>query len=646
MWVGNTRVNFVVDTGADVTVMTETEANRLGLILRKPETVLRGAGGNNLDVVGETRVILKSKGGKVTGAKVYVVRGATTNLLGVPEINALRLVQVVNGIREEVERDYPGLYRELGSLPDTFEIKVREGAVPRAIPVPRRVPLGLREATETELGRMLDMGVIERVDEPSEWCSGMVVAPKSSGRVRICVDLTELNKNVQREHFPLPHLEDMLSQLEGAKWFSKMDANSGFWQIEMAEKSRPLTTFITPFGRFRFRKMPFGISAAPEFFQRQMEKILEGEKGVVCMMDDVLVFGDTEEIHNARLRSVLGKLEGAGLTLNREKCEFGVDRVTFLGHIVSGEGVEVDPEKVRAITEMIPPSNRTELKRFLGMVGYLGKFSARLSELQGPLRALLGKENDWAWGSAQRQAFDAIKGELTSAPVLTSFRLGGKHRLTADASKASLGAALLQADGEGGWQPVAYISRAMTPAETRYAQIEKEALAITWACEKLDFYLVGNFFEIETDHKPLVQLLGVKDLSGLPLRVQRFRMRLMRYRYDIFHTPGTEMFLADLLSRPTHGDPRVTVKEGRVETHIRAIVQAMESERDPWMEQVREEGARDDEYRMALRYSEGQWPSGSKGLSPGLRALQTHQAQLNVKDGFLLMGGEWSYLRH
>ena len=657
-------IDFVVDTGADVTVLTEQDSSRLGLRLREPETRLKGAGGNDLHVVGETRVVMKSKGGLITGAKVSVVRGARVNLLGVPEINALQLIQVVNSIQEEVERDYPGLYGELGSLPDTFEIKVREGAIPRAIPVPRRVPLGLREATEKELDRMLGLGVIERVEEPSEWCSGMVVAPKSSGRVRICVDLTELNKNVQREHFPLPHIEDMLSQLEGAKWFSKMDANSGFWQIEMAEKSRPLTTFITPFGRFRFRKMPFGISAAPEFFQRQMENILKGEEGVVCMMDDVLVFGDTKEIHNARLRNVLRRLEGAGLTLNREKCEFGVDRVTFLGHVVSGEGVEADPEKVRAIREMGPPSNRKELKRFLGMVGYLGKFSARLSELHGPLRALLGKENDWVWGIAQRKAFDEIKEEITSAPVLTSFRLGGKHRLTADASKASLGAALLQADGKGGWQPVAYISRAMTPTETRYAQIEKEALAITWACEKLDFYLVGNAFEIETDHKPLVQLLGVKDLSGLPLRVQRFRLRLMRYSYDIFHTPGTEMFLADLLSRPsqevkeavekrgeTHiraivrareserEDAKVAVKEKRVETHIRAIVQAMESERDPWMEQVKEEGRKDGEYRRALQYSEGEWPSGGKGLSPELRALQTHQAQLTGKDGFLLMGG-------
>ena len=585
-------VDFVVDTGAEVTVITEVEANRLGLLLKKPETVLRGAGGNSLKVVGETRVILKTKGGKMTGAKVFVVEGATNNLLGVPEINALQIVRVVNGIQQEIERNYPGLYRELGSLPDTFEIKVREGAVPRAIPVPRRVPLGLREATKKELERMLKMGVIERVEEPSEWCSGMVVAPKSSGEVRICVDLTELNKNVQRENFPLPRIEDMLGRLEGAKWFSKMDANSGFWQIEMGEKSRPLTTFITPFGRFRFRKMPFGISAAPEFFQRQMEKILEGEEGVVCMMDDVLVFGDTQEVHNLRLKSVLKRLEGAGLTLNKKKCEFGVDRVQFLGHVVSGEGIEADPEKVRAIREMNPPNNRRELKRFLGMVGYLSKFCAKLAQLQDPLRPLLGKEYDWVWGGAQIQAFNAIKGEIMSTPVLTPFRLGEKHRLTADASKSSLGAALLQSDGKGGWQPVAYISRAMTPTETRYAQIEKEALAITWACEKLDFYLVGNFFEIETDHKPLVQLLGVKDLSCLPLRIQRFRMRLMRYKYDIFHTPGSQMYLADLLSRPTEEGRRGSVGERRAETHIREIVRSMETEKDPWMEQVREEGGK------------------------------------------------------
>jgi len=277
---------------------------------------------------------------------------------------------------------------------------------------------------------------------------------------------------------------------------------------------------------------------------------LNGLAGVVCMMDDVLIFGKNEEEHWSRLWLVLQRINEAGITLKKEKCEFGMNSVKFLGHVVSKEGIKSDPGKVEAICNMNPPSCKKEGRRLMGMVNYLNKFSDKLAELSSPIYKVTGSKSEWYWGLDQQEAFEKIKQELSNTPVLCAFNVKQNHRVSADASKNAIGAVLLQSNENSDWQPVEYASRKLTLAESRYAMIEKEALAITWACEKFDFYLVGRRFEIETDHKPLISLLGEKDLSQLPLRVQRFKMRLMRYDFSIFHTAGTYMYLADCLSRP------------------------------------------------------------------------------------------------
>ena len=516
---------------------------------RKPNKLLKGADGRTLKVLGEVDVTLASQRGNTTETSAFVVCGASSNLLGKKEIKSLGLVSVVNSVGvENIVTKYEKIFHGLGTLPEVFTIHMKEDAIPYNISTPRRVPVGLREQVQGELFRMKELGVISPIEKSTVWCAGMVVAPKKSGKVRICVDLSQLNKGVKRETYPLPRVEDALASLADAKWFSKMDANSGFWQIKLDEASRELTTFLTPFGRFCFNRMPFGVSSAPENFQRQISKILEGQEGILCHMDDVLVFGKDEEEHDQRLESVLGRIRDSGLTLNREKCQFKVNTIEFLGHKVSSEGIEVCDDKVKAVLAMEAPTNAKGLKRILGMVDYMRKFNPQLAEVESPLRELLKKKNDWLWGSEQEHSFKEMKKMLTSFPLLVKFNVQKRHRITADASMHSLGAALLQEE-ETGWFPVSYASRTMTEVEKRYAQIEKEALAVTWACQKFDFYLVGRKFQIETDHKPLVPLLGNKDLSQLPLRVQRFKMRLMRYDFDIFHSPGSQMFIADNLSR-------------------------------------------------------------------------------------------------
>ena len=236
--------------------------------------------------------------------------------------------------------------------------------------------------------------------------------PKPSGVVRICVDLTKLNQSVRRERHILPSVEQVLAQIGNAKVFSKLDANSGFWQIELAAESKLLTTFITPYGHFCFNRLPFGITFAPEHFQRRMSEILQGLEGVVCLVDDILVYGSTQTEHDAHLKAALQHIKQAGLTLSKEKCEFNKSEIKFLGQLVDHSGVHPDPDKIRAIRDMKAPTNIRELRQFLGMINHLSKFSPFLADQTKPLRDLLSSKNHWIWGDQQAKAFTEIKNAL------------------------------------------------------------------------------------------------------------------------------------------------------------------------------------------------------------------------------------------
>ena len=237
--------------------------------------------------------------------------------------------------RKTPKEQFPSLFQGLGKLEQPYKIELQDDAKPYALSTPRRVAIPLLKSVEQELDRMESMGVITRVSQPTDWCAGMVVVPKSSGKVRICVDLTKLNESVRRERHPLPAVAQTLAQLAGAKLFSKLDTNSGFWQIPLDPTSSLLTTFITPFGRYCFHRLPFGISSAPEHFQRRMSEALSGLTGVVCMMDDVLIHGTTREEHDERLEKVLQRLQELGMTLNSEKFQFSQKSIKFLGHVMS-----------------------------------------------------------------------------------------------------------------------------------------------------------------------------------------------------------------------------------------------------------------------------------------------------------------------
>ena len=282
----------------------------------------------------------------------------------------------------------------------------------------------------------------------------MVPVQKANGTVRICVDLTHLNKSVQREVHPMSSVDESLAKLGNSKVFSKLDANSGFWQLPLDDESRLLTTVITPHGRYCFNRLPFGISSAPAIFQRTMSQILEDLGGVICHMDDILIHAADQAEHDTRVRAVLGRIQEAGLALNTIKCQFPRSPLTFLGHIIA-----------------------------------------------------------------------------------------------ADASSTGIGAVLLQVQNDYKRRSVCYASRSLSDTEKRYAVIEKEALAATWACEKFSEYVLGSKLTLETDHRPLVPLLNSTELCKMPPRIQRFRLRLMRFAPLVQYVPGKQQTTADALSR-------------------------------------------------------------------------------------------------
>ena len=220
---------------------------------------------------------------------------------------------------------------------------------------------------------MENLGVITKVNNPTDWCAGMVVMPKPNGNIRICVDLTKLNASVCRERHILPSVKQILAQIGESTIFSKLDANVGFWQIKLSKQSALLTTFITPNGRYCFNRLLFGIISAPEFFQKQMSNILNGLEGVVCMIDDVLVHGKTQLEHDQRLTAVLDRLRKAKVILNKEKCEFSKHSIRFLRQVIDQSGIRPDPDKVKAVQAMNEPENVTKLRRFLGMTTQLSK---------------------------------------------------------------------------------------------------------------------------------------------------------------------------------------------------------------------------------------------------------------------------------
>ena len=407
-----------------------------------------------------------------------------------------------------------------------------------------------------------------------------------------------------------------------------------FFQLTLAEELRYITTFITPRGCFRFKRTPFGLSDASEAFQKMMEQILFGIDGVQISIDDVIVHAVTMEELINRLRKVFERCRANNLRLNQSKCEFGVTKISVLGHVVSADGIKPDPKKCEAIKATPPPKNVSDLSSFLGTCGYVSKFIPNYANIVEPLRKLTRSEVKFSWGKEQKEAFEALKEALSCEPVLACFRLNSPTYVITDASPVGLGAILLQDQTNGERKPIAYISRSLTPTERRYSQIEREALGCVWAVERLHNYLFGITFTLLTDNKPLSSMFDPQSSKVLPPRIQRLAWRLHQYNFHIQHVSGKDN-TADSLSRLPSKCENYTDSGTVCENYVRFVYDTnMLDLQAVTLAERSHETRRDDTLSKLIEHiQDGKWSRDEK-----LKPFKAVKEELSVYEGVFLRG--------
>ncbi|CAC5385605.1 unnamed protein product [Mytilus coruscus] len=372
--VNDVPVNFQLDTGAKCNVLSLHKLKTICShpIITKQVSPLRSYSGHIIDTVGVINLRCTYK------CQDHAVK--------------FHIVDRNNKLKQQ----YRDLFKGLGCLPGTHKIRINKTVAP-VVHAPRKIPIAIKDKVKAELDRMEDIGVIFKQQEPTQWVNSMVTVIKPNGKIRISIDPRDLNKAILREHYPLKTVEEVISQMPNAKVFSKLDATSGFWHIQVDEPSSKLCTFNTPFGRYRFARLPFGINSASEVFQKIVSEMVS-DIGAEAIIDDILIWGSDQKEHDMRLKQVLNRAREYNLKLSAGKCEISKPEVTYVGHRLTSEGVKPDPEKIRAVNKMSKPECVNDLQTFMGFIQYLGKIMPNMSTVSAPLRTLLEKKTLYGTG--------------------------------------------------------------------------------------------------------------------------------------------------------------------------------------------------------------------------------------------------------
>ena len=356
---------------------------------------------------------------------------------------------------------------------------------------------------------MLKKGVIKPASGP--WASPIVLVRKKDGSVRFCVDYRRLNAITRKDAYPIPRIDDTIDTLAGSRYFTTLDLASGYWQVPMAEEHKEKTAFAAHCGLYQFEVMPFGLCNAPSTFERLMENVLRGLQWQICLvyLDDVIVYSHTFEEHVERLQLIFERIKEAGLKLKPKKCHLFQQQVSYLGHVVSDEGVHTDPEKIQKVRDWPVPANVHEVRSFLGLASYYRRFVPAFAELASPLHKLTEKGREFIWTSECQGAFDKLRHRLISSPILAYPTATDTFILDTDASDFGIGAVLSQSV-DGVERVTAYASRSLSKSERNYCVTRKELLALVHHVKHFRPYLYGRQFRIRTDHGALKWLLGLK----------------------------------------------------------------------------------------------------------------------------------------
>lgn len=591
----DSNVRVMLDTGATVNIIDEATYQTLRHqppLTKCTVPIFPYGSCKPLPTLGKFTSLIESKS-KLTTATFHVLRGNNGSLLGYDTASQLELIKIANTLltpqksvqptkdphhttSDAVEHlliEYADLFQGIGKLKD-FQVKLHiKKDVPPVTQSHRRVPFHIRKKIETELKRLEALDIIEKVDGPTPWVSPIVPVPKPKDpeAVRICVDMRIPNEAIERERHITPTVDDVIQALNGARFFSKLDLNCGYHQLELEPSSRYITTFSTHVGLRRYKRLSFGVSSAAEVFQNAVQQALDGIPGVINLSDDILVFGTTKAGHDASLRATFQRLKEKNLTLNKAKCSYAQTTLDFFGYTFSDGGFSPDPKKVQALHDAAAPTNAGEVRSLLGMANYSARFIKDFATITQPLRALTKKNACWKWTEEHQKSLDTLKQSLSNNAVMTYFDPSKVTELVVDASPVGLGAVLAQRRSPH--EParvVSYASRALSNIEQKYSQTEREALAIVWGCEHFHMYLYGAPFTLVSDHKPLEWIFN-NPKSKPPARIERWSLRLQPYNYRVHYKAGKGN-PADYMSRHPADVSHISVGASHAEQQVEEYV--------------------------------------------------------------------------
>lgn len=624
---GETQCRFKLDTAAECNTMSELSCKKLR---PKPQlvpsvVVIKPYNAPAFRPLG--KIVIPHSSGPL---EFQVMPASEENLLGLRTCQKLRLIKRVSRVNCFSSKDAfvaynADVFQGEGKIPGLVKLYTDPEISPK-VARPRRFAYSLNSKLIDTIKKMADQGVIERVTEPTSWVSNLTLVEKPDGSLRLCLDPQNLNKALLVPKYAIPKTDDYVVRLNGMKLFSVLDLKSGFWHQQLDDASSLLTTFNTPIGRYKFKRLCFGISCAPEIFMSEMVRIFGDIEGVSPYFDDLIIATETEQQHEVALQAVLDRARKFNVKFNLSKLQFKQNRVQFLGLIISADGIRPAPKHMRAIAEMPPPADKSAVLRFLGLVKFLARFIPNVSQLTVHLRNLTKKDEPFEWTTEHESEFSFLKSLITAEPVLAYFDINKPVTVQTDASKDGLGAVLLQDN-----KPVAFASRALTSAEVRYSQIEKELLAIVFAMEKFHEFVYGRKTMVNSDHRPLESILQ-KDLDKVSARLQRLRLRLLKYNVVVTYVPGSQVVVADALSRAFLSDEVPDLSYQSITVHA-AKTLAVSPQKAEWL--ATETSADPVLSKVKRMVEEDSWPATAHSLEPGVSKFFAQRADLTITDNMI-----------
>ena len=655
MQVKKKTVKFLIDTGATVNVVSRSlvpDKSRIEATTAR----LKMYNNTPMNTVGKTRIPMKN----LKNEKKYSVACVVVDDESVQPIIGLRAARQMNLITinaeniaaissneqltiAEITTRYPSLFNgELGLIKDNVRLETDPSVQPVQNPI-RRIPQAMMRSLKQELDRLKRLEVIKEVSEPTEWLFSLVTVKKPNGNIRVCIDPQPLNAALKRAPVMTPILDDILPQLEGAKIFSVIDVKDGYWNLKLSEKASFLTATSTPFGNIRFLRLPFGLKVSSDQFQAALNEALHGLDGVHVIADDILIVGKGEsdeaasQVHDRNLEALLKRCVEKSIKLNKDKIKLRCREVPYMGNTLTPDGLKADAAKLKAITEMPAPSDVTGVRRLMGMVNYLMRFTPNLSMMLEPIRQLTLKNHPFEWTEKQETAFRKIKQTIASDQVLKYFDPKNSNLvLQADSSRSGLGAVLLQDD-----RPIGFGSRSLTASEKNYAQIELELLALLYGLEHFHQIIYGRPIEVHTDHKPLENIVK-KPLVKAPKRLQRMLLRLQDYDTNIVYKKGSELFVPDTLSRASLQETKGPASPR--DTHVlgleieRICLTDSQEFCDEKLLNIRKATQEDQALQKLQREIIHGWPEEKVNIPPEVKPYESVRNLLTIQNGLIFVG--------